>query len=284
MKRNEAAGILVAGLEQYTLTAQSNGREYVIKLAYPADEPPEGGYPVIYALDAEATFLTLAETVRLQTRQPHGYDPAVVVGIGYPSGDPFDMQRRCYDFTMPAAEGTLPQRPDGSAWPEHGGAGKLLDFLERELIPFVDGRLATNAARRTLVGHSLGGLFALHAMFEGRALFAGYAASSPSVWWGDYAVMKEAEAYVRHADGAAAAEARLLVTIGAEELLHMVEDAAALVDRLQALRRHDAAWTAELVRFAGEEHVSVLPAALSRTVRFALASPEPQAPSAARRN
>ncbi|MEK0315721.1 alpha/beta hydrolase [Cohnella sp. 56] len=265
-----ADGLRMAGIAEHTLTARANGREYVIKIALPADEPPARGYPVLYALDADATFLTMAEAVRLQTRRPHGYDPAVVVGIGYPSREPFDMTRRCYDFTMPAAGGTLPERPDGRPWPEHGGADLFLGFIERELIPFVDGRFKTDPGRRTLYGHSLGGLLALHAFFAGSAQFAGYAAGSPSIWWGDYAVLREMEAFAGRAD--AGKRSRLLMMVGADELAHMVADAVSLHNRLGGLRQVDSAWTAELVRFADEEHVSVLPAAISRSIRFALAA------------
>lgn len=266
-----ADGLRMAGIAEHLLTARANGRPYVIKIALPAEDPPERGYPVLYALDADATFLTMAEAVKLQTRKPHGYDAAVVVGIGYPSGEPFDMTRRCYDFTMPAAEGTLPQRPDGRPWPEHGGADLFLGFIEHELIPYVDGRFKTDPDRRTLYGHSLGGLLALHAFFTGSAPFAGYAAGSPSIWWGDYALLRELEAFAGRAD--AGRRSRLLLMVGADELAHMVEDAVSLHERLGELRRENSAWTAELVRFADEEHVSVLPAAISRSIRFALAAP-----------
>ena len=37
-------------------------------IASPKDEPPPNGYAVIYALDGDALFLTLAETVKLAER------------------------------------------------------------------------------------------------------------------------------------------------------------------------------------------------------------------------
>ncbi|WP_233568075.1 alpha/beta hydrolase [Cohnella faecalis] len=180
----EAPGVRIAGSEEHLLLSEKNGREYRILIARPADPPPPGGYPIIFALDGDATFFTLAEAVRLQTRKPHGYDPAIVVGIGYPSGEPFDMTRRCFDFTIPAEEGTLPVRPDGCPWPESGGADRFLDFLEFELFPFVGTRFEVDSARQTIFGHSLGGLFVLHALFARTGLFANYAAGSPSIWWG----------------------------------------------------------------------------------------------------
>jgi len=257
--------------EEHRLQAQSNGREYRILIASPTEPPPSGGYPVLYALDGDATFLTMAEAVRLQTRKPHGFDPAVVVGIGYPSGEPFDMSRRCYDFTMPAADGTLPERPDGRTWPEHGGADLFLDFLERELLPFVGERFSVDPGKQTLFGHSLGGLFVLHALFSRPALFARYVAGSPSIWWGDGAILKEFEAFVRRF-GDKLPTARLLFTIGAEELADMVEDAEKLFAKLQPLADESESFQAGLAKFSEEEHVSVLPAAISRSIRFGLTS------------
>lgn len=57
--------------------------EYRMMIASPKDEPPPNGYAVIYALDGDALFQTLAETVKLQTRKPKGFDPILVIGIGY---------------------------------------------------------------------------------------------------------------------------------------------------------------------------------------------------------
>ncbi|AIQ53519.1 alpha/beta hydrolase [Paenibacillus sp. FSL R7-0331] len=255
------------GCEEIRMTAGPFKAEYRLLLAHPAGEAPPEGYPVIYALDGHAVFHTLAEAARLQTRKPHGYDPVLIVAVGYPSGEPFDMTRRCYDFTMPVPADTLPQRPDGTDWPEHGGADSFLELLEQEIMPLIAGRFPVDRKRQAIFGHSLGGLLVLHALFTRPALFSHYAAGSPSSWWGDYKVLKELDAF---AAGYPSLELqrRLLITIGAEELEHMVEDAGNVYERLERLAAHGL--EASLVNFAGENHVSVLPAALSRLLRFAL--------------
>lgn len=127
------------GCEEHVLYAGERRLEYRILVSHPSGEAPPEGYPVIYALDGNAVFHTLAESARLQTRKPHGYDPVVIVAIGYPSSEPFDMTRRCYDFTMPAELESLPKRPDGSEWPEHGGADSFLDLLQNEIMPMISG-------------------------------------------------------------------------------------------------------------------------------------------------
>ncbi len=248
----------------------SRGLAYRVMIAEPAGEPRDSGYAVIYALDGDAVFQTLAETVRLQTRKPKGHAPIIVVGIGYPSREPFDMERRCRDFTMPAPDGSLPARPDGRGWPPHGGADEFLDFLEDELMPAIAEQWPINRSRQLLFGHSLGGLFALHALSARPRLFSHYVAGSPSVWWGENAVLKELEALVNAANAGSAVPpaqpVQLLLAIGADELPDMlggVDQAAALMSRAtQAYVR-----TTQAV-IHGEEHVSVLPAIIGRLPRF----------------
>ena len=238
--------------------------EYRILAAVPADEPPASGYGVIYALDGDAVFQTLAETVRMQTRKPKGYDPILVIGIAYPSREPFDMNRRCRDFTMAVEAASLPERPDGRSWPPHGGAAEFLDFLEQELMPAVSERWPIDASRQMLAGHSLGGLLTLHALFTRQHLFTHYAAGSPSTWWAENEVLRELDRFATDWQGGR--PAHVLLTIGADELPDMLEGAEETARRLEPLT--GAGLTLDWVAFDGEEHVSVLPCMLSRLPRF----------------
>lgn len=259
-----------AGWTEWTQFSQKGNREYRIMAAFPEAPPPAGGYPVIYALDGDAVFYTLAESARLQTRKPHGYDPVVIVGIGYPSREPFDMERRCFDFTMPADKKDLPQRPGGINWPDNGGADLFLDFVESELAPQIGKHALIHPGRQAIFGHSLGGLLVLHALFARPQAFRYFIAGSPSIWWNNKALLQEKKALEqawmkRKPEGPLP---RLLITLGEEELGHMISDAEELVQDLESLAPFG--FSSELVIFPGESHVSVLPAALSRTIGFAL--------------
>lgn len=248
---------------EYPMT--SNARlDYRILIAAPADEPPPSGYAVVYALDGDALFRTLAEAVRLQTRKPKGYDPILVVGIGYPSREPFDFERRCRDFTMPADEASLPVRPDGKPWPPHGEADRFLDFIENELMPAVAAEWPIDPARQAIAGHSLGGLLTLHALFARPRLFTHYVSGSPSVWWGNGEVLKELERFKQTWRGEH--PLHLLLAIGANELEDMLEGAEKVAEGLRPLAQRNVYM--KHVKFADEEHVSVLPAILGRIPRF----------------
>jgi predicted alpha/beta superfamily hydrolase len=181
------------------------------------------------------------------------------------------MDRRCYDFTMLAQAANLPPRPNGQEWPEHGGADSFLNFIETELKPALEKDYTIDAARQTIFGHSLGGLFVLHALFSRPRAFRNYAAGSPSIWWNDRAVLKEKTGFEAFVSGCGNSLApRLLLTIGAEELADMVEDAERLAEELQPLVKKG--FYAELAKFPEENHVSVLPAAISRVLKFALSA------------
>lgn len=269
MSHNNISSHYVEGRFEQVIYSKHKQLEYRMMIAIPSEPPPAEGYPVIYALDGDAVFATFAEAARLQTRKPHGYDPVVIVGIGYPSREPFEMSRRCYDFTMPAEVHNLPARPNGLEWPEHGGADAFLQFIETELRPAIEQQYPINTTRQSLFGHSLGGLLVLHVLFTRPQAFQNYAAGSPSIWWNHHAVLEEAEAFEKSfiKEGNLP---RLMLTIGADELPAMVKDAEELAKRLLPLA--EKGFYSEIVKFCDESHVSVLPAAISRVLRFALSS------------
>lgn len=72
--------------------------------------------------------------------------------------------------------------------PDTGGAERYLAFLQEELLPAINTRYRTDAQRSTLVGGSLGGLFAVYAFLNAPTLFKSYVALDPSLWW-DHGVM-----------------------------------------------------------------------------------------------
>lgn len=274
---------------EHRLVSDHRQLEYVVRISCPKETPPPGGYPVIYALDGDAVFGTLTEAARLQTRKPLHLDPAVIVAIAYPSGEPFDRNRRFYDFTTPAAtagpqaglkQSSRPQpqnrSPERREWPETGGADAFLLFMESQLFPFVAELHPVNRDRQTLFGHSLGGLLTLYALFSRPHLFRHYIAGSPSIWWNDRELLQRLPAFETALSSDPALSPQLLITVGADELAHMVGDAVQLAERLGGLSVHGL--HTSLTVFADENHVSVLPATVSRLLRYALTKPDRSAP------
>jgi hypothetical protein len=245
----------------------AHGEPYRLLLAIPPEPAPAAGFPALVLVDGDALFATALAAARLQAARPlvTGVEPALVIGIGYPGGAAFDAERRRRDLL-----------------PDAGGADRFLALIAGEVLPLVASLAPLDRSRLALIGHSFGGLFALHALFTRPGLFRTHVAGSPSIWWNERAILATRAAFLR--GDAAPARQRLLITVGGEEqhaderrdpqraaryrMARMVDNAAEMAAALAASARVDC----EHRVFAGENHVSVIPAMLARAVAFAFAA------------
>lgn len=292
-----AEGVALPYSEQWSWHTRDHAREYRVFVYAPPVAAPASGFPVIYVLDGNDSFATVAHHARrlhgetLQT----GYGPAIVVAIGYPIDESHDEIRRTFDLTPVAPEGSLPPWGGGQPWPMTGGAEAFLEFIEGTVKPAVARRHRIDTSRETLIGHSFGGLFTLHTFLTHPEAFDNYAAVSPSIWYGNRMLLGEADAFARRVREGKAGKAlpRVALITGeceqtpgecgstilapdAERVefltyARQVENAKDLYAKLEPLS--EAGLSSELVLIAGEQHTTVVPAGLGRAVRFALAQP-----------
>ena len=80
-------------------------------------------------------------------------------------------------------------------WGISGGADNFFDFIEQELIPYVNKNYRTNSFK-ILSGHSFGRLLAIYALQSRPQLFQANFAFSPSLWWHDQVILKDAENFL----------------------------------------------------------------------------------------
>jgi predicted alpha/beta superfamily hydrolase len=266
----------------------SSGRIYRIFVAQPTGPAPAKGYPVIYVLDANAMFGTVAEAVRLQSRAPDlsGVMPAIVVGIGYPGDADFNAERRWWDFT-PVPRAAQPIDPGVPPVPASGGAEEFLAFIEKELKPRIAREFVIDRGRQVLFGHSLGGYFALHVLFRDPQAFDSYIASSPSLWWDERAIFDELDTLVARREPEEMNQSLLLSVGQFEHQLGPLAAASADADRMRERiaqdKELDAGFERKLealerrglrvrsLEIEGEDHISVIPVVVNRALRFALA-------------
>lgn len=184
----------------------ASGLRYRLFVAVPPGPVPAAGYPVLYVLDGNAAFSVAAFLARsaASRREVTGQAAPLVVGIGYPGKQDFDVPARRRDYTPSSDAAAAP----GST----GGAGRFLEFIETEVKPLVAARYPVDRRRQALFGHSFGGLFVLHALFARPEGFSTYIASSPSIWWADRAVLKGLPGLL-----ASGATPRVQISVGALE-------------------------------------------------------------------
>ncbi|WP_071781074.1 alpha/beta hydrolase-fold protein [Adhaeribacter aquaticus] len=134
-------------------------------------------YPVLYVLDGESNFRSVAVTVE-RLAQLGLCPPMIVVGIANTD--------RSRDLTPTAVANNT------SGVHNSGGGEKFLSFIERELIPHIDSNHPT-APYKLLWGHSLGGLMVMQTMAHNKDMFNGYIAIDAAIWWDKHRVLDESK-------------------------------------------------------------------------------------------
>lgn len=179
----------------------------------------------------------------------------------------------------------------------------MIRFVQERVKPHIEKRFPIDRTRQTLAGHSLGGLFTLRTLMDHPDWFQTYLAFSPSIWWHDAALVKEALAL---SPNAAQRAARVYIGIGElEEYMtadylkeleasvrtRLAADPSALggqnveafiasmhnrnnhmVDNARDMARilSDKGLRVRYDQFPEEDHFSVLPSQFARGVPFAL--------------
>ena len=134
-------------------------------------------YPVLYVLNGE-NFVQAVGIVRSLTESDR-IPPMLVVGIA--------NTERIRDLTPPT-EVEIENR----FLPRNGGAIRFLQFISAELIPYIDQHYRTRAYK-VLVGHSLGGLFAIYTLASSSKLFNAYIVIDPTLSWNNQAAVTRLE-------------------------------------------------------------------------------------------
>lgn len=204
--------------------------------------------PVIYLLDGRANFQHTAAMVDLlvvNARMPR----SMVVGIANTD--------RGRDFTAVATEGRL-----------SGGADHFLAFIETELIPFVEANFRT-APHRTVIGHSLGGLFVMHALVERPELFDAVIAISPAVTNDERVGDGSRPISKRLMDVLKARDSwplSLFVTMSDGENARWTTDLEPILEALRTTAPNDLEW--EFRQMVGEDHGTTVLGSTYHGLRF----------------
>jgi predicted alpha/beta superfamily hydrolase len=245
--------------EVHVLPRSANGRDYRITVGVPDSyaRQPDQRYPVIYVTDGYwdyKLFKSIVGGLVYDKVMPE----AIVVGIGYPGDADYGRLRR-FDLT-PVSDG------EDDELGTSGHAGEFLEVLERQIIPFVEGRYRVDASFRVLAGSSLGGLFALYTLFTRPGLFGAYIAASPATPFARGWLFSYEEAFAKSGK---LLPARLYMTVAEKEWPAMFDGGKRFDAQLRARGYRRFAYEFRVID--GERHSGTKPESFNRGVRFAFA-------------
>jgi uncharacterized protein len=172
--------------------------------------------------------------------------PLLLVGVGYGASYMKPANKRMRDYTptaMPGETGT-------------GDADTFLHFLQATLWPELARRYPLRNDIRGIVGHSLGSLLALHALFQPKPFFNRALISSPSIWFDDRSILRLA-ADLRDRQDTLPAQAFL--SVSEMDTPSMTGDLTLLEQQLT--KRPFTQLELTYRRYPGLDHYNVLPTA-----------------------
>lgn len=200
--------------EVHIMDSQYTGRQYRITVSLPLgyDADPGESWPfdkmptqwsTVYVLDGNWYAGLVTDIIRPMAWCGSTSD-AIVIGIGYPEdANPREairtsFTRRDADLTPVHDESVQQSMEQHYQRPvPNGDAGNFHNFIKNELIPFIEQTYRADPAKRLLVGHSYGGLFALFGLFETPDLFSTLIIGSPTMTYGNRWMFQREEAFAK---------------------------------------------------------------------------------------
>lgn len=209
-----------------------------LNIILPDDYNKEEKYPVIYLLDGSINedlihVMGLVQFFNLQFKMPKN----IIVGISN-----LDRKR---DFTFPTTDAELKKN-----YPTTGGSEKFIEFIEKELQPFINSNYHTNGTNY-IIGQSLGGLLATEILIKKPELFTHYLITSPSLWWDNQTLLDDAKVAFSKNNYS---QKYVYLAVGQKEHKIMVKDAKSLALLLGKIKTKKT----DFVVFPEENHATIL--------------------------
>jgi uncharacterized protein len=185
-----ASAITIGRIDSVFSTTLKEKRRYLVYTppSYTDSLYTPRTYPVLYLLDGDAHFHSVTGLIQALATGVNGtfvIPEMIVVAI------PNTNRMRDLSPTNTAVDHNgAPERRFAGG----GGLASFLRFLQTELIPRIDSSYRT-APYRMLVGHSLGGIAAINALYTMPATFNAYVAIDPSLWWDKRLLLNQAKPF-----------------------------------------------------------------------------------------
>ena len=222
-----------------TFKSKILNEERTLNIYLPQGFDKAKSYPIIYLLDGSMNedFIHVTGLVQF-FNQMYAMPETIVVGIAN-----IDRKR---DFTFHTDLKDLQKD-----YPTTGHSDKFISFLEKELKPYIESQFKTTDTY--IFGQSLGGLLATEILLKKPAMFNNYFIISPSLWWDDESLLKQANQLLTKIPDT---KKFVYVSVGKGEHPVMIKDAEDLYDILKKSNKKN--WTVEYKMMEGDNHATIL--------------------------
>lgn len=222
-----------------TIQSKILNEERTLNIYLPQNFDKTKSYPVIYLLDGSMNedFIHVSGLVQF-FNQMYSMPETIVVGIAN-----IDRKR---DFTFHTDLKDLQKD-----YPTTGHSDKFISFLEKELKPYIESQFKTTD--KYLFGQSLGGLLATEILLKKPELFNNYFIISPSLWWDDESLLKQAPKLLTKIQDS---KKFIYVSVGKGEHPVMIKDAEDLYNVLMKAGKKN--WTIEYKMMETDNHATIL--------------------------
>lgn len=260
---------IISQQKKHVLKSKISGTTYHLSVSLPMhySKTDTTHYPVLYMLDGNIAF-PIAHSSRSAMDMFGELEDVIIVGIDYEwqvSRTPW-MVGRWKDYT-PSKDEKMDANPSylkafglqpGDL--SSGGGPTYLQVIKKEIIPFIDQNYKTNNDRG-IDGHSFGGLFAAYSLLNSPDLFQRYGINSASLYWNNNELFQLEKSVSKNNNSLSA---HIFMSVGGNEGKMMIGVITSFAD---SLRNDFKELNITTHIFEDEDHLSVMPANISRTLK-----------------
>jgi predicted alpha/beta superfamily hydrolase len=264
--------VSVPNTEMRSFYSKILGQDMILFVKLPSRyyNDSQKSYPSWYFTDGNHSFPLIANIASIFEIPVPSEPELIIISIAYKIKDMADWAAwRTRDLTptnVPSVDSSWAKTLIGITGRQFeiksGGAKKFLEFIEKEVIPFVESNYRVSQTDRGLGGYSYGGLFSLYTLFSQPELFSIYYAGSPSISY-DKGVLFNLEK--DYSNSHINVKAKLFMSAGEKEGSTMINNMEKMADILES-RKYPGLSVTTFV-FQNETHQSCIPASIIRAFR-----------------
>lgn len=250
--------IVIGKVDVIKSSILAEDREINIYLPQEYDTNDTAHFPVVYLLDGglDEDFLHVCGLYQFNAFPwINNVPPSIIVGIVNK-----DRQR---DMTFPSKDTAELRR-----YPNTGHSENFIGFIQKELQPFIKANFRVGSSS-TLIGESLGGLFATEVLLTSPRLFTNYIIVSPSLWWDNGSMLDRS---FQKLQDTSLANTNIYIGVGKEGVTSnkiprvMEVDANVLADKLQSIKNKKL--TVYFDYLPQENHATIMHQALTNALKI----------------